>query len=180
MKVYVVSYPNHAGHWIYKGYEAAWKKLGYNVTTIPPEATVGQAMSTHMPVEGKMLEEEYIIMTIDALVNQKALESIRKSHKTFIFAQPNTFPLPWGSHPNFQCGCPDNIIQSLNEMDNVYLWTFGKVNPEFHHKWKKYILCHWHLILYLMFRLKKKNILNMIFVMLADGPIMVSMKSVKL
>jgi len=136
MKVYMVNYPNHAGHWIYKGFDAAWRKLGYDVV-LPTERGTEHAFTMPMPASSKYPGEDYIIMTVDALVNEQSLEAISKSHKTFVFAQPNTFPLPWGAHPNFQCGCPDNIIESLNKMDNVYLWTFGEVNPEFHNKWKK-------------------------------------------
>ena len=137
MKVYMVSYPNHAGHWIYKGYDAAWRKLGYDVITLPPEQTRASQMGSPVPTRKDRLEEDYIIMTVDALVNDKTLEAINKSYKSFVFAQPNFFPLPWGAHPNFRCMCQGSTIQSLNEIDNVHLWTFGDVNPEFHYKWKK-------------------------------------------
>ena len=33
MKAYIPNYPAHAGHWIYKGYQLAWAKLGYDVIT---------------------------------------------------------------------------------------------------------------------------------------------------
>jgi len=137
MKVYMVSYPDHAGHWIYKGYAAAWRKLGYDVIKVRQDRSVDYTFNMPMPVSFEYLEEDYIIMTIDALVTERSLEAISKSYKTFVFAQPNIFPLPWGSHPNFQCACPDNTIQLLNGMDNVYLWTFGDVNPDYHNKWKK-------------------------------------------
>ena len=177
MKVYMVNYPNHAGHWIYKGFDAAWRKLGYDVV-LPTERGTEHAFTMPMPASSKYPGEDYIIMTVDALVNEQSLEAISKSHKTFVFAQPNTFPLPWGAHPNFQCGCPDNIIESLNKMD-IY-GHLGRLILNFIISGKKYILYHWHLILYLMFRLKKRNIQNMIFAILVVGPIMDSMKKEKL
>ena len=75
-------------------------------------------------------------MVADALVNEQVIETIDKSHKTFVYVQPNTFPQPWGSHPNFQCLASEKIINILNQMDNVYLWTFGD-DTSGHTKWKK-------------------------------------------
>jgi spore maturation protein CgeB len=136
VKAYIPNYPSHAGHWIYKGYQLAWAKLGYDMTTIPSDQTIAMAVGAPCPNTNEQLKEDYIIMTIDALVNEQVLEAIDKSHKTFVFAQPNTFPQPWGSHPNFQCLVSDKVINSLNQMDNVYLWTFGDGNSH-HTKWKK-------------------------------------------
>jgi hypothetical protein len=145
MKAYLPSYMNDAGHWIYKGYQNAWQQLGYDIIIPDREksiATLGSNNSTFLRIPGRedLLSEEYIIMASDHLADNMSspfLEAAARSYKTFIFAQPNSFPLPWGSHPNFHCNCSDETIQALNDMDNVYLWTFGDVNPEFHYKWKK-------------------------------------------
>tara|TARA_R110000824_G_scaffold159179_4_gene333389 strand:+ start:653 stop:1597 length:945 start_codon:yes stop_codon:yes gene_type:complete len=137
MKAYIPNYPAHAGHWIYKGYQLAWAKLGYDViTNVPDEAAPTTAAAASAPITNEQLKEDYTIMVVDALVNEQVLEAIDKSHKTFVYVQPNTFPQPWGSHPNFQCLASDKIINILNQMDNVYLWTFGD-DTSGHTKWKK-------------------------------------------
>ena len=135
MKTYVAHYPTYAGHWIYKGYQLAWQELGYDLITVETEIESAALISPY-PRSEEELKEEYIIMTVDALVGETSLEAIRKSYKTFIFVQPNVFPKPWGGHTNFQCLSPDTVINALNEMDNVYLWTFGD-NTTGHTKWKK-------------------------------------------
>ena len=69
-------------------------------------------------------------------------EMIKKSYKTFVFVQPNSFPMPWGSHANFQCHCPDEVIDMLNGLDNVFYWNFIGMpsNPDISfYKWKKEI-----------------------------------------
>jgi len=149
MRVYLPNYTQFAGNWIYKGYQNAWTQLGYDIT-VPDNSDPRHINFLQIPAHEDLLSEDYIIMATDHLAQnmtlqnapseharQGFLEAAARSYKTFIFAQPNTFPLPWGSHPNFHCNCSDEIIQSLNDMDNVYLWTFGDVNPEFHYKWKK-------------------------------------------
>jgi len=130
MRVYVVEYPRYAGKWIYKGYECAWRALGYDVFPI-------QALQEIDDRHGqKDSDEEYMLMFVDACCAPEALHFIEKSKKAFIFAQPNTFPEPWGQHPNFYCHASDDTIQALNAMKNVYLWTFGD-GVSYHPKWKE-------------------------------------------
>jgi len=146
MKIYIPEYSHHAGHWIYRGYQRAWKELGYdlafNEATRTAAGTVDAAGYEHFsvaapyPSDEVSMSEEYIIMAVDGAVKSESfLESIERSHKTFLFAQPNSFPDPWGGHPNFVCLCEDETIEKLNKMDNVHLWTFGEVG-EHHSKWK--------------------------------------------
>ena len=143
MKVYVPNYSGHAGHWIYKGYQNAWKELGYDMAYLEAalEATANRPDTTvaaPFPSTEEAMSEEYIIMTVDGAVDSHPdfFESIERSYKTFVIAQPNSFPDPWGQHTNFISLCSDASIKILNEMDNVYLWAFGEVG-EHHEKWKK-------------------------------------------
>ena len=128
MKVYVYDYPTHAGKWIYKGYQLAWKELGYEVIKIPIDQTVAEVVENY--------DEDYILMITDAGVATDDYEMIEKSYKTFAYVQPNHFPDPWGTHPNFVCLAHDETINMLNEMNNVRLWAFGD-NTSYHSKWKK-------------------------------------------
>jgi len=125
MKVYCVKYDAFAGKWIYNGYRSAWKELGYDLA------------DSDFP-NNKDLSEEFIIMTTDSAINNnEQIDIISKSNKTFLFVQPNSFPEPWGRHPNFVSHTSDQIISSLNKLDNVYYWTFADVNDTFYHKWNK-------------------------------------------
>lgn len=150
MLVYTPSYQGHAGQWIYNGFQKAWKQLGYGV--VLPSAEEMSAVAAqhfqpnacsqflHIPIDKNRLNEDYIIMATDDLAHDygsRFLKAASKSYKTFIFAQPNTYPLPWGAARNFQCRASDETINALNQMDNVYLWTFTDVVPDYFHKWKK-------------------------------------------
>jgi spore maturation protein CgeB len=140
MKVYLPYYTGHAGHWIYNGYARAWEQLGYQIPDVEKRPSPDNRCTEflHPPMEESDLEEDYILMATDALaVHPETCKAIERSYKTFLFAQPNVYPKPWGDHPNYQCAASDKTINILNQMDNVYLWTFGEVNPEYHHKWKK-------------------------------------------
>ena len=128
MKVYVYDYPSHAGKWIYKGYQLAWKEMGYEVVIIPIEQEAAEVVTNY--------NEDYILMIADSAVALSDRQMIENSHKTFVFAQPNHFPYPWGSHRNFVTLAADKTIKMLNSIDNVYLWTFGETSS-FHPKWKK-------------------------------------------
>ena len=139
MKVYVFDYTVHAGKWIYKGYQNAWAKLGYDVQIIEVDRVLGDILrgeAWEFFDNFNETEGDYIIMYVDSLCNHKALEIIEKSYKSFVFAMPNSFPSPWGGHPNFVSMAPDETIHALNSMENVYLWTFGDWTRN-HNKWKK-------------------------------------------
>ena len=131
MKVYVKK-PQIQGawKWIQEGYKNAWIDLGF-------ETEYYDRLSDLSSLNG-----EYILMARDwDIETVKDLEIIDNSKKTYFFAQPNTFPQPWGHHPNFISHCKDKIIDNLNAMNNVHLWSFcdvGEVQQkQFYHKWKK-------------------------------------------
>ena len=123
MKVYIKKHESHAGKWIYEGYYSAWKRLGYDVEYYSELQNID--------------DNDYYLMALDGDINKNNLRVISKSKKTFMFAQPNTFPMPWGSHPNFISTASEKDISEINKMDNVHLWTFADVSKEYFSKWKK-------------------------------------------
>jgi hypothetical protein len=140
MKIYICDYPHSANKWIYKGYRNAWKKLGYEVVLIPGDKLLSEVFED--------CGEEYMAMIPDFSVSgedtgDRCLEILEKSYKTFVSAQPNAFPAPWGHHLNFKCGASASAITALNQMDNVFLWAFadddfGSSGSQFGwRKWKK-------------------------------------------
>tara|TARA_R110000824_G_scaffold10089_2_gene44830 strand:- start:8385 stop:9302 length:918 start_codon:yes stop_codon:yes gene_type:complete len=129
MKIYVYDYSSFAGHWIYRGYQAAWQALGYDVVKISPHESLTSAIPD--------LNEEYMIMLTDSGVSPDSIETIARSQKAFVYVQPNTFPQPWGTHPNFVSLAPLETIGALNNMDNAHLWTFTDYDAAYYNKWKK-------------------------------------------
>lgn len=124
MKIYCNAYSSNAGKWIYDGYRAAWKSLGYEVCDI---LEVNNAIG------------EYYIMTTDFELQNIKPEKIKNSIKTFLFVQPNTYPLPWGRHPNFISQANRDNIELMNQLDNVHYWTFSDVKQEYYSLWEKKI-----------------------------------------
>ena len=123
MKVYIKNHPTHAGKWIYEGYKRAWLALGYDVEYFNKLDDINN-------------KDEYYIMATDYDVkNDSSYSSISNSVKSFIFAQPNSFPSPWGSHPNFISNASDQTIELINQTDNALLWTFSD-DTRYHKKWK--------------------------------------------
>tara|TARA_R110002074_G_scaffold168321_2_gene329692 strand:- start:2543 stop:3484 length:942 start_codon:yes stop_codon:yes gene_type:complete len=131
-KVYVRGYRPEmaAGHWIYKGYKNAWESLGY-------ETVVYENLSD---IKDAGPAGTYYLQAVDSDINSlAAYQVVKNSAKSFIYVQPNIFPLPWGSHPNFQCLCPDKFIELINGLNNTFLWCFDNIDgtAPFHTKWKK-------------------------------------------
>jgi hypothetical protein len=125
MKTYIKKHKFNAGKWIYEGYKKAWENMGYETVYYNDISEIRDS------------PRNYFLMAVDSDIKDgKSLDIISNSLKSFIFAQPNTFPLPWGSHPNFHCLASDEVITSLNQMDNSYSWTFGD-DISGHTKWKK-------------------------------------------
>ena len=111
--------------WIDKGYANAWKKEGFEVKHFNKLSDIQATEEFDISIR------EWDIESIDEI------SILQKARRVYIFAQPQKFPMPWGRHPNFISTLSNNIINMLNQMKNVYLWTFGSVNKEFHHMWKK-------------------------------------------
>jgi|TARA_R110000822_G_scaffold105241_2_gene232732 hypothetical protein len=123
MKVYIKIHPAHAGKWIYEGYKRAWTALGYDVKYFTSLSEISD-------------KGDYYIMATDYdIKNDSSYSSIVNSTKSFIFAQPNTFPEPWGRHPNFISNASPQAIDLVNQTDNALLWTFSD-DTRYHEKWK--------------------------------------------
>jgi len=123
-KVYIKYHEAGGGAWIYQGYKNAWNQLGYDASYF------------NNLTEIKDEPGSYYLQIVDANVaSDDAYEVVKNSFKAFVYAQPNAFPNPWGSHPNFHCHCPDKYIDLLNKLDNTVLWTFDP--GSYHTKWKK-------------------------------------------
>lgn len=124
MNVYIKHHPDGAGKWIYTGYARAWESLRHNVILYTSLSQIDKKAGP------------YYVMAIDGdITSDQDLENIKGAKKAFVYTQPNTFPDPWGRHPNFQCHCPDRMISKLNDIENVKLWCFGR-NLKYHTKWK--------------------------------------------
>jgi len=125
MKLYIKK-SNVIGAWLWidKGYSKAWQEVGFDVEHVNNLSEINSS-------EYDISIREWDIETLEDL------SVLEKARRAYVFAQPQTFPLPWGRHPNFISTLSNNVIERLNQMENVFLWTFGNVNPKFHHKWKK-------------------------------------------
>lgn len=125
-KVYIKSHDSGAGAWIYLGYKNAWSSLGYETLYFTNLDEISEEPGS------------YYLQAVDSDINTKAAyQAVKNAKKAFIFAQTNSFPSPWGTHPNFQCHCPDEYIELLNNLSNVYLWSFTNTkNCTYHDKWK--------------------------------------------
>jgi hypothetical protein len=134
MKIYLPHHPEHAGHWIYEGYKNAWEALGYDAEYL---IDFGDFLKPTPAEYQVMLTEALFVNGNDAQIPW-FYDFIKKAQKVYLFVQPNNFPDPWGSHPNFMCQLTDEKINSINELDNVYLWSFtnGK-NSSYYDKWKE-------------------------------------------
>jgi len=121
-KVFIRKYSRDAGRWIYDGYANAWSALGYNVE---------RYQFLH-----EIKEDDCIIMTSDSEIDDNNIEIIKRSQKTFLFAQPNSYPKPWGLHPNWKCNCSTKNIDIINSLDNVALWSFARPNKRYYNLWK--------------------------------------------
>ena len=121
--VYIKNHDAYAGKWIYTGYRLAWESMGFHVKLY------------NNLEELKFEAQKYYVMALDGDVRTpQGLEVLANSIKSFVYVQPNTFPKPWGSHPNFVSLCSDAYIEALNGLANVHLWTFADINPHYY-KW---------------------------------------------
>jgi len=121
MKVYIKK-PNIQGAWIWilEGYRLAWQSLNYDVNYFND-------------IEELRDEENHIIMIFDWDLHQKKdsyLKIFEKSYKTFLFVQPNNFPNPWGTHPNFISCLDENYINKLNSIKKIKKWSILLQNKE--------------------------------------------------
>jgi len=134
MKVYLPSYPSGAGHWIYKGYAAAWALAGYQIDLLC-ERTMKEAVESNQPYMAMMVEGSLPTLAFP----DAAKRFMDKAKAIFMYVNPNTFPHPWGTHPNFVSTLKSSLIRNISERENVHLWNFSKTegtNPDFFSEWK--------------------------------------------
>jgi len=130
MKIYIPYHSNHAGHWIYEGYKNAWEALGYDVEYIKDESDFLKSTPSEYQV---MLTEAPLFNNVEGIY-----DFIERAQKVYMYVQPNNFPDPWGAHPNFISHSSDKVINTLNDLDNVYLWSFSNnKNSSYYDKWKE-------------------------------------------
>ena len=137
-----------AGLWIYRGYHAAWKSLGYKVVYID-----GSSHELDSMCELINNKEEYHLMVTDGFwsafkkisnqfqIGDKFEMAMNGAKNVFFFAQPTKFPAPWGSHPNWVSHCDEEFISQINSNGRYKLWTFvdvnrGTVKETFYPLWK--------------------------------------------
>jgi hypothetical protein len=112
-----------AWQWIQRGYKLAWEAAGF-------DAVYYDNLEEIKDAEFDLMVREWDIKTpVD-------LETLSRATRAYLFAQATTFPLPWGSHPNFRSSSAPELRELINKMPNVYLWSFGETF-EYHEGWKK-------------------------------------------
>lgn len=119
--IYIPSYTSGAGRWIYDGYDKAWRSKGFEV----------RRFSSLVEINGS----DYYLMATCSMINHHTISRIKQSHKTFLFTQPTSFPMPWGSHDGWRTTIDRNLIPEINSMSNVVLWSFVKPVKEFYSLW---------------------------------------------
>lgn len=125
MKVFIRNHPFGAGKWIYEGYKSAWETVGF-------ETEYYNSLDDLLNLD----ISEYNIMAIDHDLTEKNIEVLNKANRSFLFAQPTSFPMPWGNHPNFRSTCNIDVIKQAAANKNIKKWTFTKVNPEYYKEWQ--------------------------------------------
>lgn len=123
MIIYIKEHPSGAGKWIYKGYESAWRHLGFEV----------RLYSDLLGIEDKGCS----VMAIDHdIKSERHLEVLKRAKHTYLYVQPNSFPHPWGKHPNFVSQVPFSLLTQINETQNIYKWSFAETaKSEFYSDW---------------------------------------------
>jgi|TARA_A100000172_G_scaffold42740_1_gene26203 hypothetical protein len=127
MKMYITTPVGGAGLFIYQGYKNAWERAGFEVEFI-------NGLPRNPP-------QEYHAMVTEGSICQLDLKSVssflEKAERVYLLVAPNKYPEPWGLHPNWRSTAPEEFITLANELDNVYLWGFGRVEDvDFFYKWK--------------------------------------------
>lgn len=106
--------------WILEGYRLAWLNKGYDVRYFND-------------IEELSNENNFNLMLFDwdlFLKKESYLKVFENSNKTFLFVQPNNFPKPWGTHPNFISCLDKEYIDKLNSIKNIKKWTILVQNKE--------------------------------------------------
>ncbi len=132
-----------AGSWIYEGYRRAWESLGFETQYILGDIQEVQEIVKNLENPNNdirmMITDGFYNLFVEDSRWEYLVERVTKNAKIYLFVQPTHFPLPWGAHPNFKCACSPQLIQQINKLDNIKLWSFGDVNKvkeEYFPLWK--------------------------------------------
>ena len=125
-KIFVRSYSNFAGKWIYEGYAKAFEEIGWQV----------ERYRIGSPLREEELDGNVVMMTdsdfanVDSIVSGRGIEAVKRAKHIFLFVSPNRFPDPWGTHPNFVSQISRNkaAVANLRELGNITFWTFCNPN----------------------------------------------------
>jgi len=126
MKIYIQFHPAHAGKWIYNGYAHAWLYHGFEIKFIKSLNEIDE-------------NEPYHLMITDGMISENSIRYLQKSIKTILYVSPNSYPKPWGDHPNWKCPLNENLINKINELSNIIKWNFSDIKNEFFFIWKNVI-----------------------------------------
>jgi len=124
-QIFIRNHPAHAGYWIYRGYAKAWESLGYQTHFYDDVNEIVE----------KANGKDYDIMGVDYYLTPRHYDIVKKANRAYFFVNPNDFPYPWGTHKNYVYHGPEEIINTINSLDNAYLWTWLDT-VEYHTKWK--------------------------------------------
>jgi len=125
MLTYIQRYPSHAGKWIYNGYAHAFAYLDQNVVFIDKLDEINT-------------KEKYRLLCAEMMLNENTINKMQNSYSTYLYVQPNEFPEPWGKHSAYSTSIPDNLIDKVNSLSNVFKWTFSS-ETKHHFKWSNTI-----------------------------------------
>ena len=133
MIIYIENPSLHAGKWIYKGYRSAWEEAGYEVRLLPDFSVDGSSMlDMNFPPPG-----EYMMMSLAIRFNCDTSKAIlEKSHKSFLYTAPTSFPGRWCSHPNYIFTASPEAQDLLNKSEKAKLWTFADTHGSHWSDWK--------------------------------------------
>ena len=120
-----------AGKLIYDGYSNACSNLGYETYYF-----VGDDNEIQTLLDYKSKGIEYNFMLTDHIykvwldlakehgVETELKEAFSGAEKIYMFTQPEKFPMPWGTHPNYVTTNTVDSIKEINNKSNILKWTF--------------------------------------------------------
>jgi spore maturation protein CgeB len=125
MRIYIKEHPFGAGKWIYKGYESAWRHLGFEVKLYKDLLEIQ--------------DTDYDLMAIDYDVrSEEHVEALRRAKRAYLYVQPNRFPSPWGAHPNFVSQVSASLLTPLNQSIGIFKWSFAETEgSQFYSGWNQ-------------------------------------------
>ena len=136
-----------AGMWIYRGYENAWKNLGYEIQYFDVDSKEIYSMLNLLAEEKKydIMITDYVYKMWREMSHQNNFGTeielaFAGAKRIYMFCQPESFPHPWGMHNNYVTFCNKNDIKLINSKDNIIKWAWldiDLVKDKFYPTWEK-------------------------------------------